>query len=116
MEVNRMEEGSRSEKRQRLTQLFNDLFEKRRKILSPKAFQKRLAEHIQTTSGFITHIRKGMEWFKLERVELVCDFLNVPSSYFELADPQLTIEENERMVVRVMEFREDVVRGTLAKR
>jgi len=102
----------KSEKRRRLTKLFNILLEE----WLITSTQEQLAKNIGVTSGFIDHVKRGDEWFGLERVELICQALGIPDTYFELADEELTIDKNKKMVKLLMELRENFVAAALAKK
>ncbi len=109
-----MEVTIKSEKRRRLTQIFNAL--RKEWCRTPAHTQKRLAKQIQATSGFITHVKNGLEWFSLEKLELVCQVFDIPCAYFELADERLTVAENKKIVNLLMELRDSLVDAALSKR
>jgi len=52
----------------------------------------------------------------MNTAEDIARVLHIAPEYFNLADTQLTVAENKKMVNQLMELRDDLVIATLAKR
>jgi len=102
----------RKEIKLELGEIFNNLVKEWRKTST----QVKLAGAAGVCQGTISYAKKGGKWLEPDTVEDIARAMGIHPAYFYLADTQLTVAENKKIVNRLIELRDDLVMATLAKR